>query len=306
MQEDIYRNLINTQILSIVNKTSELNQGRSVINTANLLNEINYIKNLITIEFNGLLFHGTSSVVIPFIKRHGLGRFPDELFLRLEDIFNASRNFNNPETIPGQVVPEYQIFKVNSPFIEQPNFIRINSKGFAYGAYLFLRNLRESNSHETYFARDIRISQNYGRNGNIGEYPRNIVHNLRLWLDNPRYVSRYSSMIPIDEAHRLRIENKCITAEQIEKEERKNFCADQVEDLLKILDPPVKRQVFLAIIDNPEQQNNFVRGLSSLPDDPNGVYMTRLTIPPERIFVYDPGDPSIGIIPCLIPLIYYE
>jgi hypothetical protein len=152
---------------------------------------------------------------------------------------------------------------------------------------------------------NITISQGYGRNGNIGEHPRNILHNLRLWLDIPNYVSKYSSIIPTNEAHRQRIENKCIAAEQIEIEERKNFCANEVEDLLKILDPPVKRQVFLAIIDNPQQQNNFVRGWSSLPDDPNGVYMTRLTIPPEKIFVYDPGDPSIGIIPCLIPLIYY-
>jgi hypothetical protein len=305
MQEDIYRNLINTQIFSIVNKTSELNQGRTVVNTENLSNEINYIKNLITTEFNGLLFHGTSSIVIPFIKRHGLGRFPDELFLRLQDIFNASRNFNNPETVPGRVVPEHEIFKPNSPFIQHSNFRRVNSKGNAYNGYIFLRNLRESNSHETYFARNITISQIYGRDGNIGEYPRNILHNLRLWLDFPNYVSKYSSRMPTNEAHRQRIERACIAAEQIEIEERKNFCANEIEDLLKILDPPVKRQVFLAIINNTQQQNNFVRGLSSLPDDPAGIYMTRLTIPPEKIFVYDPGNPSIGIIPCLIPLINY-
>lgn len=130
-------------------------------------------------------YHGTSSVYLPYILRDGLGKYPDELFDELEKLHNYSVGDFNQHGVatykPGSplYVPREEMGTVlpNGMFVINAS-IRHPSK-----IYDIQKKLRDSQSYETYFARDISFASAYGINGSAGDSATSLVKNLVRWVE---------------------------------------------------------------------------------------------------------------------------
>jgi hypothetical protein len=213
-------------------------------------------------------FHGTSSVFIPFIKKYGLGRFPDELYLQIKEIYDYSRNMDFPET------DKINKFKKNSPLYIEPNWgtkllpngIRVHSPMSMRppeAIYNMQKELRDKNLYNAYFAKDILNAKKYGRNGKLGDAQIFFLSNLREWKERNK-------------------ENTSITLNPIWM---------TVNNILKILDPPNKKQIILAI-KNTSLEENEGDGFTAFVDN--------RIIRPDELFVYNPPEDS-----SIIPLTSY-
>jgi hypothetical protein len=216
-------------------------------------------------------YHGTSSVFLPFIKKYGLGRFPDELYLPIKEIYNYSRNMDFPET------DKINKYKVNSPLYIDPNWgtkVGPNGQRFITNMrrpdtiYIGQKKLRDTNLYDVYFAKDIINAKAYGRNGRLGDSQITFLSNLREWFERNK-------------------QNVEITSNPIWK---------TVNNLIAILDPPNKKQIILAI------KNTSLK--NDTKDDISAFVNSRL-IKPSELYVYH-EEPTNNDFDEVIPLLSYK
>jgi hypothetical protein len=265
-------NKLNEKILELANYTNAYN-----VDQTNPIDEyqtkICNIKILLPADGfnpNDYFYHGTSSIYFPYIKRDGLGKFPDEIYDILERIYNCSRDHKFPETdrknkfIIGSPMYEYPDDGVSHTFTLKDGTIqKVYSAKYTDRESLY-ENQREFRGKSiygksysisgTWFTHNFSFASGYGKN-NIGEIPSNLLKQLKKWKND-----------------------------NIES----NECYKDVNDLIEIFDPPTKKQIIIAF-----RKDLWVTSSNPyLPFNENFTGPINYQFKPSELFVYNFGDIS--------------
>jgi hypothetical protein len=229
-------------------------------NNNNNNNQPNSTNVTVGFNLNDYYYHGTSSVYLPYILRYGLGKYPDELFDELEKLHNYSLKSFDKYGVA--------IYKPDSPLYVElselgtvlPNgmFLSNGSVRHASAIYDIQKRLHDDKNYETYFAKDISFASKYGINGSAGDSAKFLVKNLIKWVET----------------------------NQKNDEIKKSSIWETCNNLLRILNPPDKRQIILAIKISNLMKNDFTASGDM-------AVIKNRSIDPRDLFVYISDPPSV-------------
>ena len=187
-------------------------------------------------NLNEYFYHATSSLYIPYIKRDGLGRYPDELYTEMREIFEYSTALDENGHIS---------FVYNRPLRNDGT----STIGKLIGFFKGNDKIRKDNIYFTNVIDDIRylpiIIKYYGHNGTIGEAPTRFVQLLK------EFVAKNSS-----------------NPKQINKP-----IWNTIKSILEKLDPPNKTQVILAIKKTEDLKKSISGGEISINITPDKIFI---------------------------------
>jgi hypothetical protein len=216
-------------------------------------------------DYSQYLYHGTSSVYLPYIKKNGIGIFPQDLYEKMKTIYNLGNVKHDSLNMIDPLEKEERKAISETVFNQLDDLFFINGS-YGINAYIeaFFDNDNKKNA-SVYFTKDIEQAKRYGVDGNIGKDPDYFLDVLKIW-------------------HEKNIKNE---------DKNKTDEIKKVIELLAILDPPDKKQIILAIkSDQPEVKSN--------PDDI--AYQIKRQFLPKDLFLFNEGDESTGVEPSVTPI----
>ena len=205
------------------------------------------------------LYHGTNSIYLPYIKRDGLGKFPDELYSEMKTILEYSLE-RNPKNLN-------KIFAKDSPLDTNYSFNNFDEEDKKiYGFFKNQDRIRELGVFDTWMSPNIMIASEYGNTDDgklgLGEALSMFMNRLLIWMEKNKNDETVKSRYPWY----------------------------LFENIVNHLNQPNKKQIILAIKITPE-----IETWKSTHD----YYIIKRHIKPEELYIYNPGDIYKGIDPSL-------